>query len=202
MANDARDSEFHDILVIPKRGHRLQQVEVEKAKGANQGKYKAFATPPLDEAGHRKVLALAGVNSDRGAGFSTLPIKEEPASSFWTCFLINAENLNFRNAWTAAEWNDDPGGPTERGIWGTPDFEVLVAGPRGSVYLVRKVGNAAPVVSPVDLRFEGEIWTQLRSGLVAGRVKYYRYPDTPGGKVVPLVNVTALAVPAQPAVNQ
>ena len=58
--------------------------------------------------------------------------------------------------------------------------------------LFGRVDDGKGVCEPVaSLSEEAEIWTQLRSGVVAGQVRYEHHP-TEAGRIVPIVNVTAL----------
>jgi hypothetical protein len=123
--------------------------------------------------------------------------------------------LNFRNAWTAEEWNDTPGGidlppaPSAN----QNDVEALLAGPQGKVFrlvltslAVWEPGTQARIVATVPdgggvvqrelgtvesvgLRRHMEVWHQLRGGTAMGRV-YFN--DANGPRVVPLVNITTL----------
>lgn len=142
----------------------------------------------------------------RGIAFGTLPVKPEPsASSCGLCYLVNSDNLNFVNAWTAEEWNSIPDG-VELEAAPTADateFDLLIGAPLGKVLhlkvrqLDRWEGKRARFdfgkhcgygsIESIDLRFESEVWNQLRNGVVAGRV-LLRDTATP----LPLVNVTSL----------
>lgn len=167
--------------------------------------------------GQRKVLSVAqphrvltepSVGEERGAAFGVLPIKPEPgASSCAWCYLVNPENMLSPNAWTAKEWNA-PGGaplPAEANA-DKAEVEVLLALPRGIVVRFKASGldnldtlpeqvetaqmtkhGATYEVEPIRLNHESEVWNQLRSGLVAGRVLHRGK-----ARVVPLVNVTSL----------
>jgi hypothetical protein len=149
--------------------------------------------------------------TERGPVFATIPVKPEPGGSDCAiCYLVNAQNLNYRNAWTAEEWSDVPDGPDlppTRNVDATT-MEVLLAGPRGLVFRLNLFnldevvpGDRIPLTldreSPVeagsltciDLAPQMEIWQQLRSGCVMGRVLF----DSDGTKrVVPLINITSL----------
>ncbi len=148
--------------------------------------------------------------SPRGPALATLPIKPEPGgASGITCYLLNADNFHAPNFWTVEEWNDGPGGETYQTPVHPNNFEVLLAGPLGKVFQVTihdvdkwKVGTSKKTtpdaaaksedgeatIGCVELRHNTEIWTQLRSGCIAGRVLV----NSPKEKVIPLVNVTAL----------
>jgi hypothetical protein len=211
-----RNSPHHDLLIINPDGvlHRLQ---VEKRQDhPNEGRYvTAPEAAHYRDAGHRKVFNIAraqafsdagsalddppGTRNDRGPAFAMLPVKPEPASSNWTCYLINAQRLAYKNPWTQAAWNDepDPGGPEQGSVERTApnrgDFELLVAGPAGDVFLVRSQGKSRSV-SLVDLSQEQDIWSLLRNGCVVGTAEYYNHPDG-APKVVPLVNAACMVAP-------
>lgn len=197
-----RKTEDHDLLFIPREG-KLQRILVDKRPWAqghpvpstHTGQIETVEKPSApDDAGYRKAMSIAAPGGDltRGPALACMPIRPEPATSYYTCFLVDGNNVNFRNPWTSAQWNDepDPNDLAEGVDWGEASFEVLLGAGRGRVYHLHVEGGK-PQLRQVDLEFEGEIWIQLRSGLVAGRVKYFRHP---GGspKVVPLINVTAL----------
>jgi len=146
----------------------------------------------------------------RGPAFGTLPVKREPAAtSCAACYLVNAEALNFVNAWTAEEWNDffdeDVDLPAAAGV-DDEEFDILLAGPRGKVFYLKvsalgdealwppdtpteisRDGTVLGSIECLDLKHEMEIWNQLRNGCVAGSV-LIQGKD----KVVPLVNVTSI----------
>ncbi|HLV65705.1 MAG TPA: hypothetical protein VKY73_07820 [Polyangiaceae bacterium] len=165
----------------------------------------------------RRTMAIARPNdwsasehrtAVRGPAFGTLPVKREPAAtSCAACYLVNAEALNFVNAWTAEEWNDflhDVDLPAAAGA-DDEEFDILLAGPQGKVFYLRVlVGDETPwpadtpisihrdgtelgSIECLDLRHEMEIWNQLRNGCVAGSALSHGK-----NKVIPLVNVTSL----------
>jgi hypothetical protein len=123
--------------------------------------------------------------------------------------LINTRHLEFVNAWTAEEWTDEPGGadlPAAPDVDNT-EFEALLAGPRGKVFLVRLSGldnwpedsalerkedGHAFEAKCLDLRDNPEVWHQLRNGTVAGRVKLREARNGATARVVPLVNISTL----------
>jgi hypothetical protein len=224
--------DHHDMLIVaPKGVHSSQQffrfpVCKREDAGHQVGKY--HDKPELmdeHDYGQRKVLAVsrpqdwASAHSralDRGPAFVTLPVKPEPgATSCAVCYLVNTQNLNFRNAWTAEEWNDIPGGPDLPPAPGAskPGMEALVAGPQGKVFRLAlpnvaqlPAGMHARIVvearageppgpgevgtlESVELRPHMEVWHQLRNGAVIGRVLF---EDASGPRVVPLVNITSL----------
>jgi hypothetical protein len=182
----------------------------------------------LSDNGQRGVLAVARpqdygdpdkVGVPRGAAFATLPIKPDPNSaSFPTCFLINVRNLDTPNLWTVEEWNDGPSGPNFPTPEHANEFEVMLAGPRGRVFRLKvrdldgwtfgtvEFPNKRGEIEAIDLRNESEIWSQLRGGLLAGRVLFQDTSEQKRGvkgyrtnkRVVPLVNITALEPSASP----
>lgn len=173
--------------------------------------------------GQRKAISFSNpaewgpagaTNQPRGPAIATIPVKPEPAAtSCGVCYLIDAQNLNFRNPWTAEEWNqlgglDLPADP----LVGAKGFDVLLAGPQGKVFHLvlkledgqtdlwkakpcKQIADGAGHIECIDLRFQAEIWNQLRNGCVAGRVllddRFGRHPGE-GRRVVPLVNITTL----------
>lgn len=174
-----------------------------------------FCDPPerwgLSDIGQRRVWSIAHPHelgadraTRRGPAFAAMPVKPEPgAASYVTCYLINVENIDNPNLWTVEEWNDGPLGPDFRTPQHPESFEVLLAFPWGRVFHLRledaelpdtieltvKTAGGKPRVvgtlEQVKLQQETEVWSQLRSGTVAGRVRWKQ-------RVVPLVNVTAL----------
>lgn len=213
--------QHHDILFFGpaqvQKPHEMYRFPVEKTgPDAGQFKQKPELLDYVDFE-QRRVTTIshsaewgneARRDVHRGMAFGTLPVKEEPsASSCGLCYLVNAENLNFVNAWTAEEWNGIPGGedleaaPTAAAT----KFDLLIGAPLGKVLhlKVRKLdkwegkresfefgkhGGFGSIES-VDLRFESEIWNQLRNGVVAGRA-LRRDSVEP----LPIVNVTSLMV--------
>jgi hypothetical protein len=162
----------------------------------------------------------AAIDRSRGPAFGTLPVKREPAATHcFACYLVDAQNFSFRNAWTAEEWNDIADEDLDPHPSADDDtMEVLLAGPRGKVFylklLLEEAGNdlwpsdardalrGGGFLECLDLRYEVEIWNQLRNGVVAGRVLSHRkatIDDRRPNEVdyVPLVNVTSL-VPDEP----
>jgi hypothetical protein len=156
--------------------------------------------------------------SARGPAFATLPVKPEPSADFCgLCYMINTQNLNFRNAWTAEEWSQVDGlnllpSPTVD----AEAFDVLLAGPQGRVFwahielgkrdtqswklgerrqLLDENGKSGGFVECLDLRYQSEIWNQLRNGCVLGRAlleQRFTRAETAKKQIVPLVNVTTL----------
>jgi hypothetical protein len=132
----------------------------------------------------------------RGPVFATLPITDEPtAASFITCYVINPKNLIYRNAYTAEEWFS-PGAKEAPGPTIPDDFDLIVAGPKGRIYLMQVTGNGTKStcrqLQRQELKHEMDLWEQLRNGTVVGRVLF-------GEKVVPMVNVTSVQSGSQPA---
>lgn len=235
--SDERPVRFHDVLVIGPTGAQaddeMYRVPVVKTPGFDaHGEPEvpgSYPDPPekldLYDYSLRKTLSVArphdwsGVTRPsvpRGPAFGTLPVKREPAATtFFTCCLLDAQNFTHRNAWTAEEWNDIggvdlPPAPSAD----DPEFEVLIAGPRGKVFLLRvnleeserelwKIGQCEEFsgsrgsIECLDLRHETETWHQLRNGTVVGRVLSYRKAQRDGkplelSQTVPLVNITSL----------
>lgn len=230
----------HDLLVVPPANvistEEIFRVPVVKLdEPANQGEQDqeggtegTYVDMPekldLYDYAQRRTMAIARPqewgpkehrDTARGPAFGTLPVKREPAAtSCAACYLINAQNINFRNAWTAEEWSDfgtvdlppAPAADDER-------FEVLLAGPRGKVFqlvvniadgpkdlwtLGQKVtigaGDNLGTIQSVDLRYEMETWNHLRNGCVVGRVLSHR-----SNKCIPLVNITSLTSDEAPS---
>jgi hypothetical protein len=210
MADNPRNTQDHDLLFIPRAPQDptrpLQRIRVKKRTWTGNtpnvdpteptGGQVITVEPPSrdDDPGYRKALSIAQPSgaTDRGPAFACMPIRPEPATSFYTCFLVNGNNVRFRNPWTESGWNDQPDSPDDvrTGQWGDASFEALIAGSQGRVYHLT-VTNGRPAMAPVDLALEGEIWIQLRSGVVAGRAEYVNRPG--GRKILPLINVTALS---------
>jgi hypothetical protein len=231
--------EHHDVLVVAPAGVHapeeffrfpvVKKVAPTSGKAAPErlGQY-SDAPELMDhyDYGQRKVVSLARPQdwgsadaraTDRGPAFATLPVKPEPAATaFAVCYLLNTQNMNYRNAWTAEEWNDIPGGPDlpPARSASANELEALIAGPRGKVFRLvlrnladwtggvtarlvvdaeAKASSAPPedlgCVESVDLRPHVEVWQQLRTGTVMGRVLF---DDANGRRVVPLVNITTL----------
>jgi len=169
----------------------------------------------LEDRGQRKVLNVAHPHHEastqaaqqeaRGPAFAALPIRPDPdAASFPTCFLINVEQLDVPNLWSIEEWDDGPGGQDLP----TPDhptgMEFLLALPQGRVLRlnlkdlaswpkgridVKTLGSDKIELTDVDLRYESELWSQLRNGTIAGRVTVGSNEQR---KTLPMVNLTAL----------
>jgi hypothetical protein len=189
------DQGKHDVLVIPPDGV-LHRMRVNK-KGTPA--YTKRPDRPLrDNAGYRKVMAIAQgtistsgepvSDEPAGAGFAVMPVKPEPTTSSMTCFLINQNNLSIENDWTSAEWNDEPSGEAQQALaWSPDEFDAYLAGPQGKVFWVHRQGGKTTIEELASLATESDVWGALRNGVIAGRV----YSNALG-KVVPLLNVTAL----------
>lgn len=209
----------HDMLLIQDppdgtKGSRLVRFPVDKGTGEPGA---GAAVPPFTE-GYRPVmnLGLAGrgteENPARGTILSTLPLHPSPAASNGTtCYLVNAQNLNYKTAWTAEEWNDPPGGYDADGQVGPDSFSLLIGSPAGKVYFLEKKESDGSClvpgrdyifreVAPDELRYESEVWAELRSGCVVGTVSfenaavYKKETDRrlSRPKIVPLVNIDSL----------
>lgn len=230
-----KEMPHHDVLFVPLRkvdgapvlqsGEMFRFPVIRDDQQVNQGEPPPpsgargeFVDPPekLDmyDYAQRRVLSngypqdwgdLAKTDK-RGPAFATIPVKPEPgATACGACYLINAENLSFRNAWTQEEWNslgapDLPAAPSAD----DPTLDVLLAGPQGMVFEIHltldewRPGHSQAItrngvkcgeVRCLDLRYETELWQQLRNGLVVGRVQLNR-----NEQVMALVNVTSISV--------
>jgi hypothetical protein len=138
------------------------------------------ANPNLTEEGERR---------PRGPVFATLPLTAEPGpASISTCYVINPNNLIYRNAYTAEEWFS-AGAIETRAPTIPENFDLLVAGPKGRIYLmqVTEDGDACTCrkLEVDDLKNETDLWDQLRNGTVLGRVLFEN-------RIVPMVNVTSV----------
>jgi len=196
----------HDVLVYSSQGDLYQVPVVQPPpKGAPApvegdpapGSYATIPKPlTMRDSGYRKVDSIARYeNSARGAGFAVLPNKPDPQSSQMSCYLINPQNFQTTTPWTATEWSSaedkqDDGIALDLSRWEADAFEFLVAVPLGKVYFARKLVDEPPTFTLVDLAKEGEIWTQLRNGLVVGTVKYVGHPKGP--TIVALFNQTSV----------
>ena len=184
----------HDVVIVPRRGG-VQRFPIDREKGV-------YAEPPQEfprnETGGRKARAVIKPSKEFGPAFAIAPTRPEPAAQNGTCVLINQHNVRIRNPWTSARLNNEPGAgePTEQDPFNRAlperdkgdEFDVLLAGPAGKVYLVRKMTGAAPTIMELpNMGMEGEIWYQLRSGFIAGSVHCFQE-----NKVIPMVNVTSL----------
>jgi hypothetical protein len=197
--------EAHDILLIPPlKPKDAESTDDGRPTGMlrmaiqENGHYTASEVLDAKDEGGRKVYSIARPAPQYGPGFAILPIRPDPGSQSDTCFLINTENLLLPNPWTAADWDafdaaarKSPA-PAEAQQAANPewkaledDFRMLVAGPKGKVYLV---DFAAKTVAEVPgLNTQVSIWNQLREGLIVGSTLYQ-------DKVVPLVNVTSIKI--------
>lgn len=195
-------------------GSYTRQPELMDIYDIGQRKSNAIAHP--EDWGHAEFRATR-----RGPAVATIPVKPEPgASSCITCYLVNAQNLNYRNAWTAEEWNDIPDGPDlppAKNV-DVDAVEMLVAGPRGLVFHIdlrnlrrwepgrnaRLVvdGIAEPdVANATESPFDGGSvtcvdlapQTEVWQQLRGGCVMGRAlYDDGGERRVVPLVNITTL----------
>jgi hypothetical protein len=204
---------YHDVLLIRdgldgEQGARLERFAVDKVTGHFKEDSGANKKPlgPSDE-GFRPIMNLGslggGTEADpaRGPILSALPLHPNPAASCaTTCYLVNAQNLNYTTPWTAEEWNDRPEGFNAEGYVRPDAFSLLIASPAGKVYYLHKADGAPLqqqsadfVFREVDLEREPEIWMQLRNGCVVGSVMLQE-KDAPSRreKVVPLVNIDSL----------
>jgi hypothetical protein len=189
-----RDDDLHDIVVAPIAGG-VERIPVDRGGGANRGRYdmppEAFG---LDKNGGRKAHAVANPDGPFGPAFAVAPTRPEPAAQNGTCFIINQHNVRIRNPWTTARLNNEPntaGDPFDRPLLArdkVDDFEILLAGPGGKIYCAEKKNGALSLGELTDLGYEGDIWYQLRGGVVAGSASCFQKQ----GRVLPLVNITSL----------
>jgi hypothetical protein len=197
------DGPHHDILFVSHQGQYFRfpvnkegnaGTEGGAAKEEDAGRpgtYRCPVEPPYSAAGTRHARNSAAANDEgprRGPIFATLPITPEPgAASTITCYVINAQNLRYENPYIVEEWTS--AGAGERSLEMPDGFTLLVAGPKGEIYLfsVDASGPRVRALSDAELKVETDIWQSLRNGMVVGRVLY-------GDSVVPLVNVTSALV--------
>ncbi len=192
-------TKYHDVLVLnPNR--RLYHVPVNKQTGEFKQSVEEF---DREKEAYRKVFKVAGepldpAHTDAGSkvSFGILPIKQEPNSSFVSCYLVNSLRLNPVNFWTEAEWNDHPdlrvlplGVKEDLAV-----SRLLLATESGVVLDVRvnELKNTASV-SPVDLRKNAEVWRLLRNGCVVGHTELNGETETQ-----PLINLASFAKTEQP----
>ncbi len=183
----------HDVVIVPRRGG-VQRFPVDRQKGVYSEPPQEF---PRNQTGGRKARAVIKPSKKFGPAFAIAPTRPEPAAQNGTCVLINQHNVRIRNPWTTARLNNEPAAgkvtedPFDRPLPNRDErdaFEVLLAGPEGKVYLVRKLDGAAPTITELpNMGLEGEIWYQLRNGFIAGSVHCFQE-----GRVIPMVNVTSL----------
>ncbi len=195
-SEEPRPDDTHDVVIVPKSGG-VQRFPVNRATGRYDQQPQEF---PRSASGGRKARAVIDPSDRFGPAFAVAPTRPEPAAQNGTCVLVNQHNVRVRNPWTTARLNNEPaaGDPAAQDPFNGPlpardkvdAFEVLLAGPAGKVYLVRKAAGAAPTIDELtDLGAEGEIWYQLRSGFIAGTVPCQRE-----GREIPMVNVTSLTI--------
>lgn len=194
-ADEARKlDDTHDVVIVPRNGS-VHRFPVNRETGAYDQSPQEF---PRNETGGRKARAVIKPSKDFGPAFAIAPTRPEPAAQNGTCVLINQHNVRIRNPWTMARLNNEPAAgkeaqqdPFQRALPARDkrdEFDVLLAGPAGRVYLVRKAAGVAPTITELtNIGVEGEIWYQLRSGFIAGSVHCFQE-----GKVIPMVNVTSL----------
>ena len=185
----AAPPDVHDLLVIPSNN------QLYRLKATSQENGYAPTVPPVgyQDTAYRKVMNIAQLgpgDAPRGPAFAVLPNKPDPSTSQICCYLINSQNLRAANPWTAEPWNSEPGDDAsnaeaqlEANRFDGADLDLLVAMADGRVL---RVQEKHPIAA-LDLKEEGEVYTQLRNGLVAGTV-YCKGAD----KVLPIVNITSL----------
>jgi hypothetical protein len=183
--------DMHDLIIVPQRGG------VERLRVTKEGSYEGNAAKelPSTAVGGRKSRAVAQPGEQFGPAMAISPTRPEPAAQNGTCNIVNQHNVRIRNPWTAARLNNEPSAAPDPYNGPLPKsdrqdaFDILIAGPMGKVYHVEKRADAAPTVSELhDLRYEGDIWYQLRNGFVAGSTRCFALD----GKLIPMVNVLAL----------
>jgi len=181
------NSKHHDVLVITPTDE-LYRFVVDKRTGDYDEKPQERQANAV---GSRKVRRIAAQEPDAGVAFAMLPVKEEPASSAVSCYLINSHNLNYVNPWTKAAWNDHPeakDAEVQRSEPTSGTASVLLALANGDVLNVSLHGEQAVSATRVDLDRNPEVWRLLRNGCVAGCVNFGD-PPLP----VPLFNVASIA---------
>lgn len=192
--------DVHDLLIIPndQKLYRLSATPVGHGQAGYQGQ--CASEVRFEDTGYRKATSIARKGSDgkgqRGPAFAVLPNKPDASASQVSCYLINAENFRAANAWTQTEWSSEPDGEdkglTPAGVAPVGDLvELVIATGSGRVYLLsfRERGQLNSVLTELrQLNLEGEIYEQLRNGVVAGSVWVEQ-----AKRVVPIVNVSSLA---------
>lgn len=199
------DEDKHDILIIPRNGV-LYRVPCQGDGGFSESVGATF-TP--DQAGARRSMNIVRPAGETAPGpawgpaFATVPKKPEPPTAQVCCYVVNTEHVRASNPWTHAAWNAEP--QDENRDLKAPvaelseTLEFMVAGSLGDVYRVAlDQRQLTAQVSALELKREAAVYTSLRNGLVAGSapcVGAY-------GEILPLINLTALATPAQPVRGQ
>jgi hypothetical protein len=201
MKQDGKPSQLsddeHDIIFFRKEGTG-ERFPIDPGLHEH-GAAKRF---PIGDAGGRKARDLARPDAGSlpahthvGPAMAIAPTRPEPASQNGTCVIINQENVAIRNTWSTARLNNEPN-PAAVDPFDGPlaplrsTFEIAVAWPDGEVQLLQKKRGFGQTLTstPLALGREGELWYQLRNGLVAGRVVLF----VGGSRVVPVVNVASL----------
>lgn len=180
-----RDAQHHDVLVTtPAPDKKLYRFKVNKLTGE-------YTEPPVQvdargssaeaRLGERKVWGIAQQDSGSGIAFATMPVKDEPASSAISCYLINRELLNYTTVWTRAPWNDHPEekdlaelrfvqAQTRQTVDPSPRF--LLALSTGEVLDIQVTdqGQRSPAIQAekLDLKRNPDVWRLLRNGCVTG----------------------------------
>jgi hypothetical protein len=190
--DDQKDDQKHDIYFMAK-DKVVYKFPVNKEDGSYTEKPSQphYSEPNLRHIYNRAHPNLTDAADERPRGpvFATLPLTAEPGpASISTCYVINPNNLNYRNAYTAEEWSW--AGAMENPGPSTPEkFELIVAGPKGRIYHLRVgAGEDNAACSQLDretLKTETDVWEQLRNGTVLGRVLFK-------DRIVPLLNVTSV----------
>jgi hypothetical protein len=195
MPSKAALESVHDAFIIPSNG-KLHHFKASMADN-NLGEYDS--PPEVLERQHtafRRTMNIARLGDEenpRGPALAVLPRKPDPATSQICCYLVNSENIRAANAWTIPAWNSEPseedGSLSARQQEQTWPLELLVADASPQVLrvtLTQDGGGIEAAVTRVDLSLEGELFNQLRCGLVAGRVRLS------SGDELPVVNAASL----------
>jgi len=184
----------HDVVLLPKVGG-VEKFPVDRTTGRYTARPVSYTR---NQSGGRKARAVVDPSNRFGPALAIAPTRPEPAAQNGTCVLVNQHNVRIRNPWTTARLNneprpaespnDDPFNAPLPASDNTDGFELVVAGTQGKLYLVKKLPRKDPTVAEIrDVGLEGEIWYQLRGGLVAGSAQCFQE-----GRVIPVVNVTSL----------
>jgi hypothetical protein len=191
MPAPASENDFKHDIYFASTNRTLYKFPVDPDGGyTRQPEAPAYSEPNIR---HIHNLANPAMIEDssrpRGPVFATLPVTKEPAAtSFGICYVINPNNLRYRNAYTAEEWHGSHA-PEASGPKIPEDFELLVAGPRGRIYHMKVTEHGESIecnrLEQHELKVETDIWEQLRNGTVVGRVLFRN-------EIVPLVNVTSV----------
>src|SRR5688572_19727744 len=81
-------AEHHDVLVL-KSAHELYRAPCNKLNGEFEAEHGKLSKVGPNDEGHRKVVRIAHGESSEVC-FALLPIKPEPASAAFSCYLVNS----------------------------------------------------------------------------------------------------------------